>query len=92
MSRIDLFADGLLTTSVPVGAEVMAEVSDEQMEPKLARLRAAAGLAAAHGPARLRARPTVRPPAQSSSQRRIAAVRRPHLRDRVHAGRAAGQP
>jgi hypothetical protein len=29
---------------VPVGAEVMAEVPDEQMEPKLARLRAAAGL------------------------------------------------
>ncbi|MFD1524252.1 metallophosphoesterase [Pseudonocardia yunnanensis] len=44
VSRIDLFADGLLTTSVPVGAEVMAEIPDEQMEPKLARLRAAAGL------------------------------------------------
>jgi Icc protein len=44
VSRIDLFADGLLTTSVPVGAEVMTEVPDMQMEPKLARLRAAAGL------------------------------------------------
>jgi 3',5'-cyclic-AMP phosphodiesterase len=44
VSRIDLFADGLLTTSVPVGAEIMAEVADEQMEPKLERLRAAAGL------------------------------------------------
>jgi Icc protein len=44
VSRIDLFTDGLLTTSVPVGAEVKAEVPDEQMEPKLARLRAAAGL------------------------------------------------
>jgi 3',5'-cyclic AMP phosphodiesterase CpdA len=44
VSRIDLFTDSLLTTSVPVGAEVMAEVPGEQMDPKLAELRAAAGV------------------------------------------------
>jgi Icc protein len=44
LSRIDLFPDDLLTTSVPIAAEVMADVPADQMEPRLADLRAAAGL------------------------------------------------
>lgn len=41
VSRIDLFPAGLLTTSVPIGAEVRAHASDAEMEPTLATLRAA---------------------------------------------------
>jgi 3',5'-cyclic AMP phosphodiesterase CpdA len=44
VSRIDLFADDLLTTSVPVGARVMAEIPAERMDETLARFRAAAGV------------------------------------------------
>jgi Icc protein len=42
VSRIDLFPDGLLTTSVPVGARRMSDVPAEEMEPVLASFRAAA--------------------------------------------------
>ena len=42
VTRIDLFADGgLITTSVPVGARRMTDVPAEEMEPALARFRAA---------------------------------------------------
>jgi len=41
VSRIDLFPDGLLTTSVPIGAEVANLVPAEEMEPKIAALCAA---------------------------------------------------
>lgn len=44
VSRIDLFTDGLLTTSVPIAAEVVADVPGEEMEPRLAALREAAGV------------------------------------------------
>jgi hypothetical protein len=42
VSRIDLFPEGLLTTSVPVGALRMSDVPAEEMEPMLATFRAAA--------------------------------------------------
>jgi len=42
VSRIDLFPEGLLTTSVPVGALRMSDVPAEEMEPVLAAFRAAA--------------------------------------------------
>ena len=45
VSRIDLFTDALLTTSVPVGATVMTDVPGEQMQPSIDALRAAAGVA-----------------------------------------------
>jgi 3',5'-cyclic AMP phosphodiesterase CpdA len=45
VSRIDLFAEDLITTSVPVGAAVMGEMPEDRMEPALTRFRAAAGLA-----------------------------------------------
>jgi Icc protein len=41
VSRIDLFPDGLLTSSVPVDARRMTDVPGEEMEPKLAVFRAA---------------------------------------------------
>ncbi|WP_433272776.1 metallophosphoesterase [Pseudonocardia xinjiangensis] len=45
VSRIDLFPGDLLTTSVPIAAEIMADVPAEEMEPRLADLREAAGVA-----------------------------------------------
>jgi hypothetical protein len=44
LTRIDLFGDGLLTTSVPVGGPVAQEIPEELMQPTLARFRAAAGV------------------------------------------------
>jgi Icc protein len=41
VSRVDLLPDGLLTTSVPIGAEVRTLVAGEEMGPKIAELRAA---------------------------------------------------
>ncbi|MHA6618024.1 metallophosphoesterase [Pseudonocardia sp. DLS-67] len=41
VSRIDLFPDGLLTTSVPTGARRMSDVSAATMEPTIADFRAA---------------------------------------------------
>ena len=45
VSRIDVFAEDLIATSVPVGAPVMDEVPAAEMEPALSRFRAGAGLA-----------------------------------------------
>lgn len=41
VSRIDLFPDGLITTSVPIGARLMSDVPAAQMEPAIAAFRAA---------------------------------------------------
>jgi hypothetical protein len=41
VSRVDLFPGGLLTTSAPVGAQLMSHTLAEQVEPVLARFRAA---------------------------------------------------
>ena len=43
VSRIDLFPDGLLTSSVPTGAQLMSEVPAATMEPEIAAFRAAWG-------------------------------------------------
>ncbi|GAA0940248.1 3',5'-cyclic adenosine monophosphate phosphodiesterase CpdA [Pseudonocardia zijingensis] len=40
-SRVDLFPDALITTSVPVGARRLVEVPEATMEPELAAFRAA---------------------------------------------------
>jgi 3',5'-cyclic-AMP phosphodiesterase len=42
VTRIDLFPGSLLTTNVPVGARHMSHTPAEDMEPRLARFRAAA--------------------------------------------------
>jgi 3',5'-cyclic-AMP phosphodiesterase len=42
VSRIDLFPDDLITTSVPIGALRVSEVPGQEMEPALAAFRAAA--------------------------------------------------
>lgn len=42
VSRIDLFAEDLITTSVPIGALRVSEVPAQTMEPALAAFRAAA--------------------------------------------------
>jgi 3',5'-cyclic-AMP phosphodiesterase len=44
LSRIDLFTDGLLTSSVPVGGPVVREVPEEEIVPALARFREMAGI------------------------------------------------
>ena len=41
VSRIDLFPDGLITTSVPIGARRMSDVPAATMEPAIAGFRAA---------------------------------------------------
>jgi 3',5'-cyclic-AMP phosphodiesterase len=41
VSRIDLFPDGLITTSVPIGARRMSEVPAAKMEPAIEAFRAA---------------------------------------------------